>query len=96
MYCQEEYVEFGLQYVANKDEQTGKFALSPSKVRKFSGFTLLATKGDFQLEEFRRAKQNYLELVLSNDQLQSLTPPEVLATLPLQGPELYEGFGPEL
>ena len=32
MYCQEEYVEFALEYIANKSPETAKFSLSPVKV----------------------------------------------------------------
>ena len=69
MYLQEEYIEFALEYIANKTVETGKFSLSPSKVQKMAGFILLAAKGDFQLTEFRTTRKEYIERVLSHEKI---------------------------
>ena len=43
---------------------TGDFTLSPEKVKKFAGLSLLAAKGDLELRKFRAAHKHYLDRVL--------------------------------
>ena len=52
VYMQEEYIEFGLDYIADRileegDEEMCKFSLNPLKVKKFAGLSILSAKGDY-------------------------------------------------
>ena len=46
-YCEEQYIEFALSYIAEKSAETGKYSLNPSKVKKTTGLILLSAKGDW-------------------------------------------------
>lgn len=93
IYCKEEYIEFALEYIANKTVETGKFSLCPKKVQMMAGLILLASKGDFQLTEFRSTRRQYIERVLSAEKLAALSSEETANPAP---GELFEGFGSEL
>ena len=47
IYQQEEYIEFGLDYIADRSPNGGRFSLNPHKVKKFAGLSILSAKGDY-------------------------------------------------